>query len=362
MGDRTRKDAAKLRGCGRSWRAAIAVSATVLVLAACGTGPGRQAGEIKDPDAPLKLGLSLPALDTPFFSVLGKEAKAAAEAAGGSLIQTTNAKRDSGQQVTDFRDLITGGANAIMAGVVDTKAIKPALDYARSQGVPVVIVDDQPAAGDVYAVVKADNVGMAEQAAEALAALIPGAGKVLEISGDPVTTNGRDRQSGFDDTIRAKHPDISIIAQNGKWDEATGGSIASAILSQNPDLAGIYLGSDSLYFDSTAAALNGRGRLQPIGQPGHLPIVGIDCGTTALAGIRRGNLDACVSQPVDTYAKLAVQYLIDAREDKQLSEGPTAHGSEVVKVGNNLVDEISAPLVTRQNVDDPNLWANKVGR
>lgn len=338
-----------------------AAASSALMLAACGSGPTAQEGEVKDPGEPLRLGLSMPALDTPFFSVLVKDSTAAAEAAGGEVVQTTNAKRDSGQQVTDFRNLITAGANAIIAGVVDTKAIKPALDYAKSQGVPVVIVDDQPQSGDVYAVVKADNVGMAEQAATKLAELMPDGGTVLEVTGDPSTTNGRDRQSGFDDTMASDHPNVNIIAQNGKWDEATGGSIASAVLSQNPALAGIYLASDSLYFDPVAAALNGRGRLIPAGSPGHVPVVSIDCGTTGLAGIRRGGLDACVSQPVDAYAKVGVQYLIDAREGRELSAGETEHGSTVVQIDNHLIDEIPAPLVTSENVDDPNLWANKVG-
>ena len=61
----------------------------------------------------------MPALDTPFFSVLIQEATAAAQAAGGTVVQTANANRDSGQQVTDIRNLITAGANVIMAGIVD---------------------------------------------------------------------------------------------------------------------------------------------------------------------------------------------------------------------------------------------------
>ncbi|MFE5563395.1 sugar ABC transporter substrate-binding protein [Amycolatopsis japonica] len=339
------------------------VSAGLLaVLAACGTGPGvGDSGEAKDAGQPLKLGLSLPALDTPFFSVLVADATAAAQAAGGSVVQTTNANRDSGQQVTDFRNLITAGANAIMAGVVDTKAIKPALDYAKSQGVPVVIVDDQPTAGDVYAVVKADNVSMGNSAADKLGQLLPRGGKVLQITGDPSTSNGRDRQSGFEDTIKAKYPNIQVITQNGKWDGPTSGNIMNAVLSQNPDLAGVYMASDTLYFDPVSAALNGRGRLVPAGQNGHVVITGIDGGVSALKGITGGTLDATVAQPVDAYAKCGVQYLVDARSGKKITVGPTDHQSTVVQKGAYMVDQLPAPLVTKDNVKDPNLWGNKAG-
>lgn len=340
----------------------LATAGLLAILTACGTGPGTgPSGGVKDAGQPLKLGLSMPALDTPFFSVLVADATAAAQAARGSVVQTTNANRDSGQQVTDFRNLITAGANAIIAGVVDTKAIKPALDYAKSQGVPVVIVDDQPTAGDVYAVVKADNVKMGNMAADKLGQLLPHGGKVLQITGDPSTSNGRDRQSGFEETIKAKYPNITIISQNGKWDGPTSGNIMNAVLSQNPDLAGVYIASDTLYFDPVSAALNGRGRLLPAGQNGHVVITGIDGGVSALKAIADGDLDATVSQPVDAYAKYGVQYLLDARSGKQIAAGPTDHNSTAVRSSAYLVDKLPAPLVTKDNVTDPSLWGNKAG-
>jgi ribose transport system substrate-binding protein len=74
----------------------------------------------------MKLGLSMPTLNTPFFTVLVKAATAEAEKVGGTVVQTTNANRDASQQVNAFRNLINAGANVILAGVVDRAAIKPA--------------------------------------------------------------------------------------------------------------------------------------------------------------------------------------------------------------------------------------------
>ena len=102
-----------------------------------------------------------------------KEATARPKPAGGTVVQTTNANRDSGQQVTDIRNLITAGANAIIAGIVDRKAIQPALDYAASQRRPGRHRRRPAAAGPADAVVKADNYGMGVTAAEKLAELLP---------------------------------------------------------------------------------------------------------------------------------------------------------------------------------------------
>ena len=362
MGNNAVSRADTSRSVVRRLSALVMAGVVTVGLAACGAPPGAASdGQVKDAGQPLKLGISMPQLDNQFFNVLVADATKDAQAAGGSVVQTTDAKHDAGQQVTDFRNLISAGANAILAGIVDTKAIKPALDYAASQGVPVVIVDDQPTGGKVTAVVKADNLKMANAAAEKLGSLIPNGGKVLEISGDPATTNGRDRNTGFDDVMKSKYPNVQLITQTAKWDGATAGTVANAILSQNPDLAGVYLATDTLYLEPVSATLAGRGNLAPSGDPKHVPMVAIDGGAAALKAIKAGTLDATISQPVDLYAKYGVQYLQDARAGKPLAAGPTDHNSTVAKDGDYLVDLLPAPVVTKDNVSDPALWANSGG-
>ncbi|OZC73997.1 sugar ABC transporter substrate-binding protein [Rhodococcus sp. 06-462-5] len=343
----------------RTFRTASALAVTALgigTLAGCGTGPN--SGAI-DNSGPLKVGISVPALDTPFFSILIDEATSAAEAAGGEVVQTTNANRSSGQQVTDIRNLITAGANSIMAGVVDRDAIKPALDYAASRNVPVVVVDDKPSAGTAYAVVKADNYAMGVSAAEQMGQRLPGGGKVLNITGDIATSNGRDRSAGFTDTIAEKFPDIDVIEQPANWSGPRAGSVMQTVLSENADLAGVYLASDTLYLDPVAAALNGRGRSVPVGAPGHVTLVSVDGGKSAMDAVRAGTLDAAIVQPVPEYSKISVDYLGQGHEGVSLAAGPTEHGSEVVEQDGFLVDLLPAPVVTRENADDPSLWGNQ---
>jgi ribose transport system substrate-binding protein len=310
-------------------------------------------------DSTMKLGLSMPTLNTPFFTVLINAAANEARATGGSVVQTTNANRDASQQVTDFRNVINAGANAILAGVVDRAAIKPALDFAKSRNVPVVIVDDEPSAGDVYAVVRADNVAMGARAAEALAAAITAKnGQVLDIAGGLTTTNGRNRKDGFNQEFKKKAAGVTVIEQTANWDGPTSANVALTVLSGNPNIVGIYLATDTLYYDPVASALKSRGRLLPVGQPGHIPVVAIDGGSGALKAIRDGFLDATISQPVTDYAKYGVQYLSAALKGEAMKAGPTDHKSTVVQDGSYYVDELPSPIVTKQNVDDPNLWGN----
>ena len=80
-----------------------------------------------------------------------------------------------------------------------------------------------------------------------------------------------------------------------------------------------------------------------------------------LDAIRAGKIDATVSQPADLYAKYALYYAKAALEGKTFKPGPTDHDSTIVKIPNGLEDQLPAPLVTKDNVDDPKLWANQLG-
>jgi ribose transport system substrate-binding protein len=318
-----------------------------------------KAGFVLAQDTTLKLGMSMPTLNTPFFTVLVAAATAEAEALGGSVVQTTNANRDASQQVTDFRNLISAGANAILAGVVDRAAIQPALDYAKEKGVPVIIVDDQPAAGEVYGVVRADNLAMGSRAAEALAAALGSKqGKVLQIQGALTTSNGRDRSDGFLSKFAELAPGVEVISQSANWDGPTSANVVSTVLSGNPDIVGVYLATDTLYYDPVAAALGSRDKLFPIGDANHIAIVAIDGGSGAHQAIRDGFVDATVSQPVTDYARFGVQHLQNALKGVAMVAGPTDHNSTIVDSEGYMIDSLPSPVVTKTNVDDATLWGN----
>jgi ABC-type sugar transport system substrate-binding protein len=84
--------------------------------------------------------------------------------------------------------------------------------------------------------------------------------------------------------------------------------------------------------------------------------------------IKAGQMDAAVSQPADLYAKYALQYVKDAIAGKTYKPGPTDHNSNIVDVGNGILeDQLPAPLVTIDGsypdslkVDDPSLWGNQI--
>lgn len=311
-------------------------------------------------DAPeLKIGAAYPNF-TPFYSVMyGFTKDQMAEQGGGELLEAANANYDAARQITDIRNLVGLGANGLLIAIADPKAITPGLDYAAEEGVPVVALDVAPGSGEVYMVVRADNQRMAEEACRALGERIGGRGTVLQLQGDLASINAQDRTKGFEDCMAANYPDVRIIARETKWKTDVSANHAQTVLNANPDLAGIYMQSDTIDLAGVKQALKSVGRDAKVGEEGHVVVVGIDGTPQGLDAVRDGTVDAIVSQPIDLYAKYGVSYLKEAAAGKTQRTGPTDHDSTIVETtGGNLEDRLPSPVVTKDNVDDPNLWGN----
>ena len=327
-----------------------AAGSTALFLVMASAGAGYAAGET--------IGYSSPFMFSQFQVILQDQTVAAAEAAGLKALEPTNADGDSGKQITDIRNLIGAGAKGMIVVANDSKAIIPALDYAVSQNVPVVSIDIGPDGGSLYAIVRANNIGMGWIACEDMAKAIGDSGKVLSLQGAATSINGRERSEGFRDCITKDHPNIELIERPTDWDATKQAAALQTVLAANPDLKGIFQQSDYA-LSPTLNVLKQAGRDAKVGEEGHIYNISIDASPQALELIRSGDLDAGISQPLDLYAKYGVQYLLDALAGKELSLGKTDHGSEVVEFNGNKMDLLPAVLVTKANVDDPALWGNQ---
>jgi ABC-type sugar transport system substrate-binding protein len=275
-----------------------------------------------------------------FITVAGAglqdQAGKAAAASGLTMLAPTNADGDSGKQITDIRSLIGAGAKALIVVANDSKAIIPALDFAVEQKVPVVSIDIGPDGGSLYAIDRADNIGMGWIACEAMAKAIGDAGKVLSLQGAQTSINGRERTQGFRDCITQKHPKIELIERPTDWDAQKQAAALQTVLAANADLKGVFQQSDYA-LSPTLNVLKQAGRDAKVGAEGHIYNISIDASPQALELIRSGDLAG-----------------------KELALGKTDHGSEVVVFNGNKMDLLPAVLVTKDNVDDKNLWGNQV--
>ncbi|MEV0642811.1 sugar ABC transporter substrate-binding protein [Streptomyces sp. NPDC050619] len=341
--------------------AVAAAASASLVLAACGStkdSAGSEGGGGGDGTG--KVGVILPLLTSPFWQSYNDYVPKMAKTEGVDALKTVNSNSDPSQQITDINTQLNQGVKGLVVAPLDSAAIEAGLDQAERKGVPVVAVDVAPDKGKVAMVVRANNVAYGEKACQYLGEQIP-SGKVVQIMGDLASVNGRERSEAFRSCVKKSFPKLKVLEIPAKWESDTAASKLDTLLNANPDIKGIYMQAGGVYLAPTVQTLKSKGMLKKAGQPGHITIISNDGIPQEFDAIRKGEIDATVSQPADAYAKYGMYYIKAAMQGKTFKPGPTDHNSTIVKLPSGILeDQLPAPLVTKDNVDDSELWGNTV--
>jgi ribose transport system substrate-binding protein len=180
-----------------------------------------------------------------WFSAMEEGARAEAERLGMEIVITTDSQFDPAKQASDVETAMAADPDIILTLPVDPVAAGEAFQPAVDAGVKLVFVDngiDGYTAGEEYvSIVTGDHFGMGRAAADLMAEALPEGGKIGYIfhDADFYVTNNRDEY--FKAAIEQEHPDIEIVAEAGMTSEAATEEIAAAMLTQHPDLDGIYV-------------------------------------------------------------------------------------------------------------------------
>ncbi|MFF3251760.1 sugar ABC transporter substrate-binding protein [Actinacidiphila glaucinigra] len=344
-------------------RSTAAIAAAVLVTAALATAcnrgsTGTAAGSGGGKPA---IGIDLPRSDSDFWNSYAQYLEKGIKDEGLNALPRSNSQNDVTKLVANVQVFQNTGAKAVVMAPQDTGAIASTLDALAGKKIPVVSVDTRPDKGDVYMVVRADNKAYGTKACEFLGEQLGGKGKVAEFQGALDSINGRDRSEAFAACMKEKFPGITVFELPTDWKGDVASAKLQSLLAQHPDLNGIYMQAGGVFLQPTLALLKQKGLLKPAGQKGHISIVSNDGIPQELDAIRKGEIDATVSQPADLYAKYALYYAEAAAEGKTFKAGPTDHDSTIISIPNGLEDQLPAPLVTKENVDDKALWGNNIG-
>jgi ribose transport system substrate-binding protein len=180
-----------------------------------------------------------------WFAAMEEGVKAEAARLGIEIVLTAQADFDPAKQASQVETAMARNPDIIVTLPVDpvsaAEAFKPAVDA----GVKLLFVDngiDGYEAGDQYvSIVTGDHFAMGRAAAELMADALGDQGKIGFIyhDADFYVTNNRDKY--FKAVIEQEHPDIDIVDEAGFAEEGKTEEIASAMLTQHPDLDGIYV-------------------------------------------------------------------------------------------------------------------------
>ncbi|MFI6919528.1 sugar ABC transporter substrate-binding protein [Nonomuraea spiralis] len=339
----------------------VASAALLAVVAACGSnGSSGTSGSAAEGGGGGKVGIDHPRADSDFWNSYIKYVPQMATELKVDLMPATNSQNDVSKLVNNVQALVGQGAKAIVMAPQDTGAIANTLQQLENKKIPVVTVDTRPDKGKVYMVVRADNRAYGTKACEFLGEKLGGKGKVVQLEGALSSINGRDRSEAFTECMKTKFPGITVFSEPTEWEGSKAASMLQTRLEQNPDIKGIYMHAGGVHLAPTLQVLKQKNLLVPPADPKHVFVVSNDGIPQEFEEIRKGNIDATVSQPADLYARYAIFYAKAAVDGKTFQAGPTDHGSNIIQLPNGFEDQLPAPLVTKDNVDDQNLWGNQV--
>ena len=196
--------------------------------------------------------------------------------------------------------------SAICFAALDSKAAIPLLQEAKKRKIPIIGFDSGVDSDIPVTTAATDNVAAAALAADKMAQLIGGSGKVGVIIHDQTSRTGIDRGTGFLNQMKKKYPNIQIIGpQYGGGDQAKSADLAKAMLAANPDINGFFGGNEG----SIIGVLNAATELH-LDQT-KLTIIGYDSGQKQIDAINSGLEYGAVQQnPIGIGAKCVVEAML----------------------------------------------------
>jgi ribose transport system substrate-binding protein len=178
---------------------------------------------------------------------------------------------------------------AIGFAALDSQAAIPLLKQAQEAGIPVIAFDSGVDSDIPVTTAATDNLAAAALAADKMATLIGGSGKVALVVHDQTSRTGIDRRDGFVNRVKEAYPNIEIVdIQYGAGDQLQSTEIAKAILTANPDLKGMFGANEG----SAIGVINA---VTELNRP-EVVVIGYDSGAAQKDAIRSGKMAGAITQ------------------------------------------------------------------
>jgi len=237
----------------------------------------------------------IPIVSKGFQHQFWQAVKLGAEQKGAELNAEVNfigpaSESEVAQQIDMLQAEFDKNPAAICFAALDSQAANPLLEKFQEKGVPVIAFDSGVDSDIPITTAATDNVAAAALAADKMAELIGGAGKVGVIVHDQTSRTGIDRSEGFVNRMTEAYPDIEIIGpEYGAGDQLKSTDLAKAMIQANPDIKGFFGGNEG----SAIGVVNAVNELDMAGK---LVVIGYDSGKAQIDAIKSGLMAGAVQQ------------------------------------------------------------------
>src|SRR5688500_6632518 len=222
---------------------------------------------------------------------------------------------DREQQVQVVEGFLTQGVSGIVLAPFDKNALVRPVEEAKRAGIPTVVIDSALESQDPISFVASNNHRGGELAAEEMARLLGGKGRVLLLRYQEGVASTEAREKGFVDKIRT-YPGIELTSSNqfaGATRETAKTAAENLLNRFGDDLDGMFTPNES----STAGALLA---LEDAGRAGKIRFIGFDSSESFVQAIRAGKLHGIVVQNPFRMGELGVKTLLDHLRGKPIEK------------------------------------------
>jgi ribose transport system substrate-binding protein len=265
----------------------------------------------------------------PYYIALNRGAQAEAQKQGATVQFSGSPSAFSpATQIPFLNAAIAQKPDLIMIAPTDKVPIQTAV----TAGIPVILVDttlNDPSIAVTS--IDFDNVTGGGQAADGLAKVIGGKGKVAVISTTLGTSTGDDRVRGFNQQMASKYPEITNIGTFYTGDDTTkAASVLKGLLASHPDLAGAFT-INGIVGDGVTIAAKEAGADK-------LKLVEYGSSASQVQGVQNGTVTALIGPSPYTIGELAVRTGIEYLNGKK-----------------DIEKHLDTPqgILTKENIDDP---------
>jgi ribose transport system substrate-binding protein len=235
-------------------------------------------------------------------------------------------------QIVD--SMINRRVDAICLAPIDKKAMVSVVDRAAAQKIPVIIFDSPVDTDKFVSQVATDNYAAGALAAERMGEILGGKGEVVIVAVQPGAASTMARESGFEETLAKKFPEIKIADKRfGMADYAKSLSVAENMLTAHPNVNGLFASNESSAAGA-AQALRGRANSK-------IKMVGFDSSAPLIEDLRKGLIDS-----------LVVQQPFKMGYESVMAAVNHLGGKPVTKINN-----LEPKLVSKANVETPEIQA-----
>lgn len=295
---------------GRNFRMLLLALTTVFMVAGCG---GDNSDKVSNPDGMIAYAAHEKMDGIPEKLFNGVKAKS--EGAGWQFVNEI-AGGNANLQLDQVNKMIDDKAAAIVVIAQNGDSIVPAVKRANEAGIPV-IATNRDINGGVFTNVVNNERQAGELQADYMAAHLPQNAKIVYIKGDMTIAAGVDRYEGFKEAIKAKRPDVEIIASNstGDWSEAQGIRELSLWLGMYPQIDGVASANDDMAMGAIKA-MKAAGRFND-----SVIVCGVDSNDNALASIAAGEMKLTVKQDADKIVETIMGLLQQVKQGQSPEKG-----------------------------------------